>query len=112
MRAAIVAAIIAALLSFSYRAWGHGEFEWIMRGDYRGKDNVHCCGPQDCDYISDADIEVRNYGYVVTYKGLEYVFNEWAKGLHVTQRPDKSPIMCRRLQDDTPRCIFVKPMGS
>jgi hypothetical protein len=103
---------ILAAVGFACAAWAHGEFDWIMRGDYRGKDNVHCCGPQDCDHVEDADIEPNGQGYVVHYKGKDYLFSEFAKGLHVTQRPDKKPIMCRRLYDDTPRCIFIKPMGS
>jgi hypothetical protein len=108
----IRAALAVALLTVSATALAHGEFDWIMQGDYRGKDNIHCCGERDCDYIEDADITLTRAGYVLRYKGKDYLFDEWARGLHVTERADKPPIMCRRLHDDTPRCIFVKPLGS
>jgi hypothetical protein len=107
-------AILACLvLVLSSAAWAHGEFAWIMAKPYKGLDGyIHCCGPADCDYVEDADIELTRAGYVLTYKGRQYLFSEWGKGLHVTERPDKKPVMCRQLSTDTPRCIFVKPLGS
>ena len=59
----LLGAGILLLLTGMALAHDAGESNWIEQNGYVGTDNIKCCGPNDCERIADAEIEVRRDGF-------------------------------------------------
>jgi hypothetical protein len=65
----VVLAVVALALSI-VPALAHdpdtGEPNWITEGGYTSPDTgVHCCGPNDCERLDPATVQVTPRGYVL-----------------------------------------------
>jgi hypothetical protein len=103
--AVLVAAFVLVMIAAA-RAHENGKPNWITEGDYRGPDNVHCCGPNDCFPISVDDISITPRGYVLKTYG-----NELVPFSSATPSEDKRYWRCRAY-DGSRRCFFAPIGGS
>ena len=109
-----VVGLLLGLLILTHVALGHGSYQWIADGGYRGYDNVPCCGEHDCFVIPVDDIRYTADGYKVMWRGQEYTFRSKDKGVH--QSEDEHFYVCVKWAYDgpsgemtpsgEPRCFF------
>jgi hypothetical protein len=91
----------------------HGEAQWISDNpnyvfDSTYKDNVHCCGPQDCSRIPLTELpKYVNGGWLIPSTGQ--IFAENRKGLYPSI--DENWWWCRPNGHDVV-CLFKPVAGS
>jgi len=88
--------LLLALMSTPAAAHDH----WINRGDYKGSDGQHCCGPNDCFRVPGDRIKATPRGYVL----LDY--NETVPYSQAIPSEDRSFWRCKKW-DGSRRCFFA-----
>ena len=99
--------IALALFWLTFRADAHdsvtGEPNWIEQHGYQGTDNIKCCGPNDCERLSDGEIEVRRDGFYLTR------FKELVPFSEATPSEDASSWRCHKTYArEERRCFFYR----
>lgn len=77
-----------------------GRPNWIAEGAYRGKDGVHCCGPNDCELLSSSEVQIRPDGIWLAR------FKELVPFEQATPSEDGKIWRCHNMSGDR-RCFFM-----
>lgn len=82
-----------------------GSPNWITEGEYRGPDNVHCCGPNDCEKLKPQDVTVVKGGYYIRSYQETVPFSE------ATPSEDGQFWRCHKSASNSDRRCFFAPVG-
>jgi len=78
----------------------NGNPNWIAEGAYRGRDGVHCCGPNDCEVLDSSEVQVRTDGIWLAR------FKELVPFEQATPSEDGKIWRCHNMSGDR-RCFFM-----
>lgn len=83
-----------------------GQPNWITKGEYRGKDGVHCCGPNDCEKVDRTRIKFTPNGIVL----LDFN-NEVVPYTEAAPSEDQFFWRCHKYNELKERRCFFAPVG-
>ena len=81
--------LILACIDISISAFAHDEADWINKEGWRNKEEVLCCGPNDCKGYTKEEVDEVEGGYLIRELGVRIPYGS------ALPSPDEKYWICR-----------------